>query len=173
MHLEIYAYLRRRVDTETARDAAAETFLTVWRRLDDVPDGDGTRPWVYGVARKSLANQRRSQRRFGGLRKHLAQQADETPRSPNPETVVVRQADMQEVLDAVGRLGPADQEVLRLAAWEELSHEQIGVVLGCSPHAVDQRLLRAKRRLEHEVHSHRRMEHVKGIVAGTERGDVR
>jgi RNA polymerase sigma-70 factor (ECF subfamily) len=42
---------------------------------------------------------------------------------------------------------PKDREVLRLAAWEELSNESIAVVLGCSIEAAAQRLHRAKRRL--------------------------
>ena len=40
----------------------AETFLTAWRRLEQVPTGSA-RPWLYRVARNTLANQRRSKRR--------------------------------------------------------------------------------------------------------------
>jgi RNA polymerase sigma-70 factor (ECF subfamily) len=50
------------------------------------------------------------------------------------------------------RLRPADQEILRLAAWEELPHDQISRLLGCSVAAVDQRLHRAKKRLAKEFH---------------------
>jgi DNA-directed RNA polymerase specialized sigma24 family protein len=45
----------------------AETFLTAWRRLDDVPAGDEARLWLYGVARRMLANQRRGARRRSSL----------------------------------------------------------------------------------------------------------
>ena len=152
-HLEIYGYLRRRADAETARDAAAESFVVLWRRLGEVPDGEAVRPWLYGVARKALANQRRSQRRFLALRRRVGGSSPDPPPLPNPETVVVRAADIQRVVDAMARLRPSDREVLQLAVWEELSHEDIGAVLGCKAHAVDQRLLRAKRRLEHELRS--------------------
>ena len=150
-HLEIYGYLRRRTDAETARDAAAETFLVVWRRLGDVPAGDGSRPWIYGIARKALANQRHSHSRFLGLRRRLSSVAEDAEAHPGPEAVVVREAECQAVHDALDRLHPSDRELLRLVAWEELSHEEIGMTLGCSAHAIDQRLLRAKRRLEHEL----------------------
>ncbi|MEA3409490.1 MAG: RNA polymerase sigma factor [Candidatus Eisenbacteria bacterium] len=148
-HLEIHAYLRRRTDTETALDALAETFLVVWRRIDAVPSGDDARPWIYGVARKTLANQRRCQHRSAALHDKLAEQG--TRPSSDPATVVVRNAEAWDVLDAMDRLRADDREVLRLAAWEDLAHAEIAEIFGCSTHAVDQRLVRAKKRLEREL----------------------
>jgi RNA polymerase sigma-70 factor (ECF subfamily) len=169
-HLEIYGYLRRRTDADTARDASAETFLVLWRRLGDAPDGEGVRPWLYGIARKALANQQRSQRRFLGLRRRLSNVAENPPANPSPEAVVVRASEIREVDDAMERLSPADQELLRLVAWEELPHEDIGIILGCKPHAVDQRLLRAKRRLEHELRRSDYAEQLNEWAISTEAG---
>jgi RNA polymerase sigma-70 factor (ECF subfamily) len=139
----VLAYFKRRTDSETAKDCAAETFLVAWRRIDEVPDD--ALPWLYGVARRVLANQRRSGGRIGRL---LAKLAGLSPDFPvNPETVVLRRAEEAELLDAVNRLRPADRELLLLATWEELPHAQIGEVLGCSAHAVDQRVHRAVGRL--------------------------
>lgn len=139
----VLAYFKRRTDSETAKDCAAETFLVAWRRIDEVPDD--ALPWLFGVARRVLANQRRSGGRMGRL---LAKLAGLSPDFPvNPETVVLRRAEEAELLDAVNRLGQADRELLLLATWEELPHAQIGEVLGCSAHAVDQRVHRAVRRL--------------------------
>jgi len=148
-HEAVYAYCRRRADEETARECASETFLIAWRRIDDVPDGDRTLRWLYGVARKVMANQFRSSRRRRRLTDRLrglgaAPEAD-------PETIVVRRAEDQEVLDALARLRPQDQELLRLAVWEDLSHGAIGQILDCSAHAVDQRLRRAEQRLASEL----------------------
>ncbi|MEN8115266.1 MAG: sigma-70 family RNA polymerase sigma factor, partial [Actinomycetota bacterium] len=153
-HLDVHAYLRRRTDRETALDVLAETFMVVWRRIDTVPGGDAARPWIFGVARKTLANHRRSQRRSQALHKRLAERGSISP--PDPATVVVRHAEAWEVLDAMDRLGDDDREVLRLATWEDLPHDEIAQVFGCSPHAVDQRLLRAKKRLERELQRTRR-----------------
>ena len=148
-HEQIYVYCRRRTDAETARECASETFLVAWRRIDDIPGDDQTLRWLYGVARRVLANRYRSQQRFrrlisklGGLRREP---------EPTPETVVVRRAEDQEVLDALARLRPQDQELLRLAVWEELPHGEIGEMLGCSAHAVDQRIRRAENRLASEL----------------------
>jgi DNA-directed RNA polymerase specialized sigma24 family protein len=46
---------------------------------------------------------------------------------------------------------PEDQELLLLANWEELPHADIGRMLGCSAHAVDQRIHRVMHRLAREI----------------------
>ena len=60
----VLGYLRRRTDSgHDAADLLADTFLVAWRRLDDLPPGNQTRPWLYGVARRVLANHRRGEGR--------------------------------------------------------------------------------------------------------------
>jgi DNA-directed RNA polymerase specialized sigma24 family protein len=48
-------------------------------------------------------------------------------------------------------LTPADQEVLRLVAWDDLTPDQASRVLGCSPGAFRVRLHRARQRLADEL----------------------
>jgi len=55
------------------------------------------------------------------------------------------------VLSALVQLRSTDQEILRLAVWEELSHRQIGLVVGCSEATVAVRLHRARGRLAKEI----------------------
>lgn len=148
-HDQVYAYCRRRCDAETACEATSEVFLTAWRRADDIPAGDRALPWLYGVARKVLANEFRRQRRHRNLIDRLKSVG--APRDVDVETVVVRNADHQAVVDALTRLRPGDRELLRLAMWEELPHGDIGELLGCSAHAVDQRVSRASKRLASEL----------------------
>ncbi len=63
----VLGYALRRVEIrEDAADVAAETFAVAWRRWDDVPPDD-VRPWLLGVARRVLANQQRSHRRWERL----------------------------------------------------------------------------------------------------------
>ena len=131
---QVFLYCRRRADAETARECASETFLTAWRRIDDVPNGDGALPWLYAVARKVLANQFRSQRRYRRLVTRLGLLRPDP--SVGPELQVVRRMEDEQVLDAVSRLRSDDQELLYLAMWEELPHDMIGTILGCSAHTV-------------------------------------
>ena len=144
-HRQVYAYFRRRTDPADAQECAADTFLLAWRRLDRVPDGEGTLPWLYASGRRVLANHFRASRRLGRLVSRLAGLAPPDP--PRPETVVLRNEADQEVLAALDRLPAADRELLRLAVWEEVPREQLAQALGCSPHAVSQRLHRATGRL--------------------------
>ncbi|MCP2266909.1 RNA polymerase sigma factor [Promicromonospora thailandica] len=139
-HRALLAYAVRRVaEPEDAADVVAESFLVAWRRIDDVPAGADARPWMFGVARRVLANARRGDRRRLALADRLRAElavAVETP--PEPDRDVER---------ALARLSDDDQELLRLVAWEELGREEIAVALGVSRTAVRVRLHRARRRL--------------------------
>ena len=77
-HRAVYAYFKRRIDSESARDGTVETFLVAWRRIDKIPEGDRALPWLYGVARRVLANQRRARKRRGRLINRLARLSVET-----------------------------------------------------------------------------------------------
>jgi RNA polymerase sigma-70 factor (ECF subfamily) len=66
----VLAYARRRIPGR-ADDVVSETFLVAWRRLDDVPS-DGL-PWLYGVARRVVADVRRSAGRQQALAERLAE----------------------------------------------------------------------------------------------------
>jgi RNA polymerase sigma factor (sigma-70 family) len=138
--------IRRAATREDAEDVVAETFLAAWRRLEEVPRGGDARPWLYGVARNALANQRRGERRRGRLWGRL--QAE-------PGPAVLHRANADDELAAVAaayeRLKADDRELLALAAWEELDPGEIATVLGCSRNAARIRLHRARRRLAREL----------------------
>lgn len=138
----IVAYCGWRADPASdAQDAVAEVFLTAWRRLDELPEGDAARVWLYATARRVLANQRRSTRRREALRERLAREpppAATEPPAPAGEEALVRAALMQ--------LGPRDREVLLLSEWEDLAPAQIAEVLGCLTVTARGRLHRARRR---------------------------
>ena len=153
-HAEVLSYCLRRASLEDAKDAAAEVFLVAWRRLDDVPHGSGSLPWLYGTARRVLANQRRSRSRRFRLATRLRTDPPAAPEGP--ETVILRRERDREVLAALSRLRPQDREVIQLALWEEMPQVAIGEVLGCSDRAITMRLHRALKRLDKEYRSSRR-----------------
>lgn len=141
---DLLAYFLRRVDPDVAPDCVDEVFLTAWRRREEVPAGEA-RPWLFGIARKVILNQRRSLRRRHRLLGRLT--AEPAQPSDGPELTALRGAKQRLVAEALDRLSHADQELLRLAYWEELPHAEIGQILGCSTNAVDVRLHRAVGRL--------------------------
>jgi RNA polymerase sigma-70 factor (ECF subfamily) len=136
---DIVAYCSwRAASASDAQDAVAEVFLTAWRRLDELPDGDAARVWLYATARRVIANQRRSTRRRLALQERLAEEATPPPGSSDGEPAVVH--------EALRRLGQRDREILLLAEWEGLSPAQIAGVMGCLTVTARGRLHRARRR---------------------------
>jgi len=149
-HAAILGYvLRRTGNADDAADVIAETFLTAWRRIDDIPAGEAARPWLYGVARRVLANQRRGEQRRTALGERLRSELATEPyrRDPPPG--------LEGVAAGLRRLGDADREILTLAGWEGLDAGQIAVVLGCSHNAARIRLHRARRRFAVSLHDTR------------------
>ena len=142
---DVLAYFLRRLPRDDAVDATADVFLTVWRRIDDVPHGREARLWLFGVARNVLRNHRRTLRRHGRLRRKLSVSAPD--RDPLPETVVLQREQDREFITALDRLRPQDRDVLTLRLWEEASFADIAAVMHCSRHAAEQRYGRALRRL--------------------------
>ena len=143
-YADVLAYCVRRVNRTDAEDVANEVFTVLWRRLDGIEE-ESAIAWLYGVAHRTITNRWRGNSRRNRLRERLDGFGGE-PSEPL-DTLVVRRDEDRKVLDAMTTLGPADQEVLRLSAWEELSAPQIAEVVGCSVSAAEQRLHRAKIRL--------------------------
>lgn len=144
-HRAILAYFLRRLDSDSAYEATEDVFLVAWRKLGDIPGGERSLAWLYSVARRVLANHRRSAARRRRLWRRLADEPGTAGDAPEP--IVVRKEEYKEVLTALARLSVRDQELLRLVMWEELPHADIGLLLGCSTGAVDVRLHRAVKRL--------------------------
>jgi RNA polymerase sigma-70 factor, ECF subfamily len=141
----VLRYALRRTDPETARDVAAETFLIAWRRLDVVPaDEANVRPWLYGVARKVLANAERSRHRAENLTMRLRQERWSTTAADAAGVVT----ETSRLTEALATLTETDQEALRLVGWEELDLAGAAQAMGCSRGAMAVRLHRARRRLE-------------------------
>lgn len=134
--------LRRTQRAEDAADVTSETFLVAWRRLSHVPAGDAARPWLYGVARRQLANQRRGELRRRRLGERLRR--DLSVVAPDLSDQVVQ----DHVVDAaMSRLSARDEEILQLHLWEGLEPREIGEVLGLPGTVVRPRLSRARARL--------------------------
>jgi RNA polymerase sigma factor (sigma-70 family) len=144
---DVLAYALRRAERpEDAAEVLAETFLVAWRRFGDVPAAEEARLWLYGVARRTLANHRRGELRRAQLSRRL--QAELSAAGPARAVPELERAAMVGALKHLDRI---DQEVLLLAGWEELEPAQIARVLGISAVAARGRLHRARRRLCREL----------------------
>jgi RNA polymerase sigma-70 factor (ECF subfamily) len=134
---DVVRYGLRRLDGRAAaEELAQEVFLVAWRRRTEVPAH--ALPWLYGVARRLLANHWRAQRAA-------------PPAVQITEAVAADRQDgvtrLLDVRSALSGLSQDDQEILRLVGWEQLSLREAGLVLGCGMTTAKVRLHRARRRL--------------------------
>lgn len=160
----VLGYALRRASSDDAADVTAEVFLVVWRRLPEVPEPPATRLWLYGVARRTLANHRRGTRRRDDLSAALRQEL--AGAVPDHADAAVARID---AAAGIADLAARDREVLRLATWEELEPREIAEVLGLSAVVVRKRLSRARARLR-EVTGHEPTPpgHVPGVLEAQE-----
>ncbi|WP_432094749.1 RNA polymerase sigma factor [Streptomyces sp. bgisy100] len=138
-------YVARRLDGQAweVDEVVAEVFSVAWRRHAEAPEA--MLPWLYGVARNCLANAVRGRSRYRRLLQRLSHH--EATRGPRVMSGPDAEQPGAWVREALAALPEADQEVLRLTTWEELTLEEAGLALGCSTTAAGMRLHRARQRL--------------------------
>jgi RNA polymerase sigma-70 factor, ECF subfamily len=129
----VRAYVRRRAPEAVVDDVVADVFVVALRKIDDVPRN--ALPWLYAVARKTLANERRRRAHLQSDCSAIGLQFEQEP------------AGDAQLATAFAALSEADREILRLVAWEGLPFRDVGRVLDVSPVAARVRFHRAKTRL--------------------------
>jgi GDPmannose 4,6-dehydratase len=144
----VASYVRRRVPPEDSQDIVAQVFVVAWRRFDDLPLPPADRLWLFGVARRTVADHRRSTVRRYRLYDRL--RTEQTIRGPMPGDLGGLQPRTEMALSA---LREQDREVLRMIVWEGMNHVQVAESLGCSPNAVELRYRRARERLRTALQS--------------------
>jgi RNA polymerase sigma factor (sigma-70 family) len=138
-HTAVRSYVLRRSAGIVVEDVVADTFLVAWRRLEDVPEP--ALPWLLGVARRVLADQRRAARRRRSLTERLLRE------SPAPGPWLPPAGLSPELADALMALTEREREALLLVAWDGLPPRDAAVVAGCSTAAFRVRLHRARGRV--------------------------
>ena len=128
--------LRRLTGADAAAELAQEVFTVAWRRRDDVPVT--ALPWLYGVARRLLANHRRA--------------ATAVPVADPDMFGAVQDADDEiaaaaDIRSALATLAEIDREILQLIGWEQLTLAEAAQALGCTRATATVRLHRARKRL--------------------------
>ncbi|WP_051662443.1 MULTISPECIES: RNA polymerase sigma factor [unclassified Microbacterium] len=135
---DLLAYLSRRVGPDDAADLLGETMVVAWRRVRQLPtDPERARMWLFGVARGTLLNHARGERRRWALadriRSHAAEELSTAPADTGSE-----------VRDAIARLGPDLSELVRLVHWDGFSLTDAAELLGIPASTARGRYQRAK-----------------------------
>ncbi len=141
-------------DADEAEDVAQETFIRAYRALERFDASRPLRPWLLRIASNLASNQRRSiGRYFGALQRLIlldpearAHAQGEPPQDtlnasgPGPE-------DAHSLWQAVRRLSTADQEIIYLRYFLDLSEAETATALEIAPGTVKSRTHRALSRL--------------------------
>jgi RNA polymerase sigma-70 factor (ECF subfamily) len=139
----LYRYVSRRLGAEAAEDVVGETFLVAFskRHRYDLAQPDA-RPWLFGIATKLLANDRRSEQRRLDSIGRLGGDIRRATGLPDSE---------RDLATALAKLDPAQRDVLLLHAWCDLQYEEIAGALEIPVGTVRSRLSRARASLQAEL----------------------
>ncbi len=140
--------LRMLGNREEAEDVQQETFLQAYRNLHKFRGESSFATWLYSIAAHLCLSRRR---RAARCPREAAQEADDLAdaREDTQEQIRALEAAVR-VQAALAKLPPPERLLLVLKFIEELSHEEIAHILGCSVESSRSRLLRAKRRFREQ-----------------------
>ncbi|WP_175986457.1 RNA polymerase sigma factor [Microbacterium tenebrionis] len=112
---DLLAYLSRRTNVDDGPDLLGETMVVAWRRVQDLPeDPERARMWLFGIARGTLQNHARGERRRWALADRIRGRIREDATAPAADAG-------SDVRDAIDRLDPELAELVRLVHWDRLS----------------------------------------------------
>jgi RNA polymerase sigma-70 factor (ECF subfamily) len=144
----IQRYVARRLGPDAADDIVAETFLLAFRQRDRYDPGRAdARPWLYGIATHLIGRHRRAEIR---LYRALARTGADPVTAPFTDRVddrVSASRASRQLATALARLPAELRDTLLLAAWSNLSYEEIAAALGVPVGTVRSRLSRARGKL--------------------------
>jgi RNA polymerase sigma factor (sigma-70 family) len=141
---DLLRYLEYRIGSDDAPDALSDVLLTAWRRAEDLPDdGPEARLWLFGIARNTVLNARRTSRRRSNLTEHLRRHTTETDAESADAGIEVR--------DAINRLEPELAELIRTVHWDGFTVAEAARLLDLPPSTATSRYQRAREKLRRSL----------------------
>jgi RNA polymerase sigma-70 factor (ECF subfamily) len=132
-------------DPDDAEDVAQETFLRAWNHLKRFDVTRPLRPWLLSIASNLASNRRRSAGRY--LAALTRAFRHEPTSSAGTEEKSARDMEASDLWKAVQALSVADQQIVYLRYFLELSVAETAQALDIAEGTVKSRLSRALERL--------------------------
>lgn len=137
---DLLRFLHRRAGSDDAPDLFGETMLVAWRRVDNFPeDVTEARMWLFGLARGTLLNYARGERRRSALVDRI--------RSHMPLPAAASADEGDDVRDAIARLAPELAEIVQLVHWEGFTLAEVAAITGSPASTTRAKYARAKEQL--------------------------
>ena len=134
-------------DFDAAEDAAQETLISAYLKMENLPEPRRFGPWLRTIAANHCRMWLRRKRRLLPLDE---QQAVADP-APSPAARILAQECRQQTLTAIAQLSRPQQQAVVLFYLEDLSLKQIAAFLDVATTTVEQRLYRARLHLKKEM----------------------
>lgn len=135
-------------DPVDAEDVAQDTFVTAWRRIDDITIVDrSVLPWLMVTARYTALNAGRKRARL----RSVPLEHEPTDPAANPAEQVDTAAVAAAIEAAVGRLSDVDRRLFELCVDGDLTYDQAAAELGVTHGAVRNRVSRLRARMRGEL----------------------
>jgi RNA polymerase sigma-70 factor (ECF subfamily) len=137
-------------DADEAQDVAQEAFIRAFRSLHRFDPTRPMRPWLLQITANLARNRRRAIGRYLAAWQRLIWVASE-PATTEPAEQKLEPGESEALWQAVQRLNRADQEIIYLRYFLELSVAETAEAAGIAPGTVKSRLSRALERLRQVV----------------------
>ena len=137
-HRGVLSFCRHMLGSvEEAEDAVQHTFMAAYRDLLRSSKPIRLRPWLYAIARNRCLSVLRARR----------ERTSDEPVEPSTEHLaseVERRHDLRALLGDLAALAPDQRAALVLAELGDMSHDEIGDVLGCPKQKVKALVFQAR-----------------------------
>jgi RNA polymerase sigma-70 factor (ECF subfamily) len=141
----VHAIALRRLDVpQDAEDVTQQVFVRAWRgRTGLDPERGALGAWLVGITRRQIADRLALRRRDLELADRVGRLSFRPPPAPAPDSVVEALA----VADELNHLPDQVGTVMRLAFFDDLTHQQIAALTGLPLGTVKSHLRRGLERL--------------------------
>lgn len=138
-------YVQGLLDTRVADDVHQEVWLTVYQKIQTLANPKAFRTWLYQTTRfraiDYLRKQKRDDELLGCIKEETPVEFEETEEPDfDPQHARLKQA--------LDQLPAAQRDVLILLYWEQMSYEEISLIVGCAIGTIRSRIYNAKNKLK-------------------------
>ena len=146
-----HRYLNGLLDAGTAEDVHQEVWLTVYQKIRNLANPKAFRTWLYQTTRFRAIDYLRKEQRESALLDNFKEETEQ-PHIYEEEPLIEK--DHSQLLEAMERLSPKHRDVLMLLYWEQMSYEEIALIVGSPVGTIRSRIYQAKDKLKQTLEEH-------------------
>lgn len=136
---------------EDIEEAVSDTFVGLWRSRTKIKltDGQGLKEYLYGIARRTALNRRRSLAKVQPTQD--IDTAGELVSGENVEEQIVCQSEYEILYQLINSMKSPDREIFIYRYYEQHSIKEIADILTLKAKTVENKLSRGKHRLRQQL----------------------